>query len=245
MPGRTIAPMKLLDLTLESPSANLALDEALLDEAESVASGAEWLRLWEPDQLMVVLGRASRVEEEVDLEACQLHAIPVLRRCSGGAAIVSGRGCLMYSLVLSQQNRPQLEIPEEAHRFVLQRVAHALEPLGEQIDFMGTSDLAVEGLKFSGNSLRCKRNHILYHGTLLYDFPLEQISTLLQMPPRQPGYRQQRGHDEFVTNLDSDAAKLRQLLIDEWQPTETTTDWPQERTEQLVASRYSQTDWRG
>jgi len=73
MPGRTIAPMKLLDLTLESPSANLALDEALLDEAESVASGAEWLRLWEPDQLMVVLGRASRVEEEVDLEACQVR----------------------------------------------------------------------------------------------------------------------------------------------------------------------------
>ena len=27
-------------------------------------------------------------------------------------------------------------------------------------------------LKFSGNSLRVRRTHLLYHGTLLYDFSL-------------------------------------------------------------------------
>ena len=32
--------MKLLDLTLESPAANLALDEALLDEAVAAARAA-------------------------------------------------------------------------------------------------------------------------------------------------------------------------------------------------------------
>ncbi len=34
--------------------------------------------------------------------------IPVLRRASGGAAIVIGPGCLMYALVLSYELRPSL-----------------------------------------------------------------------------------------------------------------------------------------
>jgi lipoate-protein ligase A len=235
--------MKLLDLTLESPEANLALDEALLDEAESCPTGAEWLRFWEPNEQMVVLGRASQAERELNRERCQQEQVPVLRRCSGGAAIVTGPGCLMYSLVLGLQDRPQLRMPDEAHRFVLQQVAGALESLSPDIAHLGTSDLAIGGRKFSGNSLRCKRNHILYHGTLLYDFPLQQISTFLQMPPRQPGYRQERDHHDFVVNLDTEADLLRQMLVEQWQPTGASGDWPRERTEQLVASRYCRAEW--
>jgi len=235
--------MKLLDLTLESPASNLALDEALLDEAESSPDGAEWLRLWEPQEQMVVLGRASQAERELHLDRCQQAQVPVLRRCSGGAAIVTGPGCLMYSLVLGLQNRPQLRIPEHAHRFVLGRTARALESLGPGIALEGTSDLAIEGHKFSGNSMRCKRNHILYHGTLLYDFPLQQISTFLQMPPRQPDYRQEREHHDFITNLDTGADQLRQLLVAQWQATGAAASWPRERTGQLVASRYGKEEW--
>ena len=235
--------MKLLDLTLESPEENLALDEALLDEAENSSTGAQWLRFWEPSTTIVVIGRASRQNREVNLDRCQAEQVPILRRCSGGAAIVTGKGCLMYSLVLQLHDQPQLRIPEEAHRFVLQQVATALAPLGEPVEHQGTSDLVVAGRKFSGNSLRCKRNHILYHGTLLYDFPLQQISAFLQMPPRQPDYRQQRSHEDFVMNLKTGADQLRQLLIEQWQPVQQSESWPCERTRQLVATRYSQADW--
>ncbi len=69
----------------------------------------------------------------------------------------------------------------------------------------GISDLVLGDRKFSGNSLRCKRDHFLYHGTLLYQFPLEQIGELLKMPARQPNYRQGRPHGEFVMNLPLDA----------------------------------------
>jgi lipoate-protein ligase A len=235
--------MKLLDLTLESPEENLALDEALLDEAENSTTGAQWLRFWEPPTTIVIIGRASRQNREVNLDLCQAEQVPILRRCSGGAAIVAGKGCLMYSLVLQLHDQPQLRIPEEAHRFVLQQVTTALAPLGKAVEHQGTSDLAVAGRKFSGNSLRCKRNHILYHGTLLYDFPLQQISELLQMPPRQPDYRQQRSHDDFVMNLEAGADQLRQLLIEQWKPDQQSESWPRERTRQLIATRYSQAEW--
>ena len=65
---------------------------------------------------MVVVGRSSQFRVEVRVDACRELGIPVLRRPSGGAAIVAGPGCLMYALVLSYQIRPQLRVLSEAHR---------------------------------------------------------------------------------------------------------------------------------
>ncbi len=55
--------------------------------------------------------------------------------------------------------------------------------------------------KFSGNAVRLRRRTILYHGTILYDFPLTLMSRYLQSPPRQPVYRNGRSHMEFVVNF--------------------------------------------
>jgi lipoate-protein ligase A len=235
--------MNLLDLTLDTPAENLALDEALLEEAEASGQPTELLRLWEPRQTMVVIGRASQVNVEVNLAECQRRQIPILRRCSGGAAIVAGSGCLMYSVVLSYDLRPALRMIEQAHRCVLGVVASAVSQIVPGVEHLGSSDLTLGGRKFSGNSLRCKRDHLLYHGTLLYDFPLELIANCLGTPPRQPEYRAGRGHGSFVMNLPADAQALRNQLKQSWNITGETTDWPAEQVQQLVAQRYSQDDW--
>ncbi|MEZ6087962.1 MAG: hypothetical protein R3C05_08050 [Pirellulaceae bacterium] len=60
---------------------NLAIDEALLDAAEADAeasSDREVLRLWSFDRPVVVVGRATKVEEEVNLPFCQQAQIPIL-----------------------------------------------------------------------------------------------------------------------------------------------------------------------
>ena len=75
--------MNLLDLTLPSPAENIALDEALLDAAES-GGGGEVLRVWESPVHFVVLGAGCRAAEDVELERCAAEGVPVLRRCSGG-----------------------------------------------------------------------------------------------------------------------------------------------------------------
>ena len=247
--------MKLLDLTLGTPEENLALDEALLESAEAVVAqinpatenectiDRDVLRLWEPKQFAVVVGNSSRLEDEVELDACARIGVPVLRRPSGGAAIVTGPGCLMYSLVLSYSNRPQLKSIEQAHRFVLETIAAALRPLVPSIRRAGISDLAMGDYKFSGNSLRCKRGHLLYHGTLLYQFPLHRIGELLKMPPREPEYRQHRRHGDFVANLPLDAMVLRQSLKSCFKADEILPDWPRKLTTRLAAEKYSSMDW--
>lgn len=235
--------MELLDLTLPTPEENLALDEALLDEADAGGTPRETLRLWEPRQSFVVVGRSSPVEQEVQLDRCRERGIPVFRRVSGGAAIVAGPGCLLYAVILSYELHPELRMLDQAHRYVLRRVQAAVERLRPGVELQGTSDLAWEGRKFSGNSLRCKRDHLLYHGTLLVDYPLELVEDLLGLAPRQPAYRAGRSHRDFIANLHVSPQELRQSLAAAWQATSLRSDWPRQATAELAAGRYRDPQW--
>lgn len=235
--------MRLLELTLPSPAENLALDEALLEEAESAAAGTETLRLWEPGEPVAVVGRSSKIDGEIHREACRELGIPILRRPSGGAAVLIGPGCLMYALVLRYPRRRGPRPLDHAHRFVLPRLAAALRPLAPGVRDRGTSDLALGRRKFSGNSVRLKRHHFLYHGTLLYDFPLELVDRCLRMPARQPEYRNRRSHREFLTNLPLAPAAIRGALVAAWGACQARADWPEQRTACLAAEKYGRWEW--
>ncbi|MBI2825748.1 MAG: lipoate--protein ligase family protein [Planctomycetia bacterium] len=235
--------MHLIDLTLPSAAENVALDEALLDAAEAGEMAHDVLRLWEPAAAAVVVGRGTRAADEVRLHACDSRGIPVIRRTSGGAAIVTGPGCLMYALVLSHDRQAATRAIGAAHRYVLSRMVDALVPLVPGVAHRGTSDLAVGAWKFSGNSLRVKRRHVLYHGTLVYDFDVALIEQLLPNPPREPDYREGRPHADFVRNLPIEREQLRAAVVAAWQAEETLPTWPAERTKQLVAEKYSWPEW--
>ena len=107
----------------------------------------------------------------------------------------------------------------------------------------GTSDLALAGRKFSGNSARLRRNHLLYHGTLLYDFPLDLVDRCLAMPPRMPAYREGRPHEGFLVNLPVPAETIRKALGDAFAADDLCDSWPKHRTADLVAEKYSLPEW--
>src|SRR5437763_15121442 len=91
--------MLFLDTTLPAAADNLALDEALLLQAEA-GQGGEVLRLWEWPGPAVVLGSGCWLAEDVIEIACADDGVPVLRRSSGGGTGLPGGGCPAYSLVL-------------------------------------------------------------------------------------------------------------------------------------------------
>jgi lipoate-protein ligase A len=107
----------------------------------------------------------------------------------------------------------------------------------------GISDLAWRDRKFSGNSLRVKREHILYHGTLLYDFDLPLIARLLSLPLRQPAWRSSRAHHAFLTNLPLTAEQLRITIREAWQAQSPMAAWPRASTSQLASDKYVQASW--
>jgi lipoate-protein ligase A len=234
--------ISFLALCLPSLTANLALDEALLLEAED-GHGGEVLRIWEWPTPAVVLGAGCRLAEDVDQEACRADAVPILRRASGGGTILLGRGCLLFSLILSYQLSPELLDITSSYEYVLERIRGALAGLLPDLEHAGTSDLSSQGRKFSGNAQQRKRSHLLHHGTLLYDFDLGRVSRYLRLPARQPDYRGQRGHADFLLNLPASAAELEKRLRRAWQAETELTASPALRVQQLVEEKYAQATW--
>lgn len=235
--------MKLLDLTLPSPSENLACDEALLDAAEAGDAG-EVLRCWESPTHFVVIGYSNNVASEVNLAACEARGVPILRRCSGGGTVVQGPGCLSYTLILQITDAGPMRSISAANQFIMERNRAAIETaIGRPIHVQGHTDLAVDGLKFSGNSQRRRRRFLLFHGTFLLTFDLKLIGELLQMPSLEPAYRARRSHGEFLTNLALPTATVRAALQSAWAATESLWTPQPEQVAALAEQKYSATEW--
>ena len=235
--------MLYLEHTCAAADDDLALDEALLERAERGTQPAEVLRVWEMHRPTVVLGRSSQHAVEANVDECRRRGVEIFRRTSGGAAIVAGPGCLMYSVVLSYERHPHLRALDEAHRHVLDTVLQAVQTVVPNASRKGTSDLVVGDRKFSGNSLRCRREHLLYHGTLLYDFPTELIAACLGTPPRQPDYRAARSHSDFVANLPMTRTQLIAGLKAAFAANEPFGEVPTDLIAELAEQKYRRASW--
>jgi lipoate-protein ligase A len=233
--------MYFLDLTLPTLAANLALDEALLMDAE--AGGPALLRVWSWPYWAVVLGAGGKLADDVDEEACRADGVPLARRSSGGGTVVLGPGCLLFSMVLPYEWHPALRDVNASYRHILGEMAAALADLAPDISQAGTSDLASAGRKFSGNSQQRKRTHCLHHGTLLYAFELGGIARYLKQPARRPAYRLDRAHDAFLMNVPAEPQDLIRRLRERWRAEEPLTRWPREKVDALVAERYARDEW--
>ncbi len=235
--------MKYFDLTFPTPQENLACDEALLNWCEE-GFEHEILRFWEPREHFVVMGYSGKTHAEVNLERCKTSSVPILRRSSGGGTVLQGPGCLNFSLILRIHSHRSLKSLGETNEYILQRHKRALESVvGTKIAIQGTSDLALGRLKFSGNAQRRKRYFLLFHGTFLLFFDISLIESLLHVPSKQPPYRENRSHKNFLTNLNIPSAVIKSTLQKFWEATETIETVPYKKIEQLVKEQYGKVDW--
>lgn len=172
------------------------------------------LRLWEVSRECVVLGRSGRVERDVNATACESNGVPVLRRSSGGGAVLLGPGCLNYTLILPLVWDPRWRDVRYSLSWIMNRMTQVLAV--PDLACAGESDLALHGRKVSGNAQRRTQQAILHHGTLLYDFDVTRPELFLASPYREPFYRRGRAHRDFLANLPLAANEIRRRLLRAW-----------------------------
>ncbi len=235
------ASLHFLELSLPTPAENVALDEALLLDAEA-GRLPPLLRVWEETGPAVVIGSGSRIQEEVNVEECCAERVPIVRRCTGGGAVVLGRGCLCYSLILPS-TWPGCGGVKASVSCVLSKICDALAKLNLDVAVDGGSDLVYEGRKVGGSGQRRMLRGFLHHGTLLFGMDVALMEKYLRIPKRQPDYRQGRRHRDFVTQLPIRAEALQQMLREAWQAFTPLDRWPEAQTQRLVQSKYAQKEW--
>jgi len=241
--------MEQLELTTEilaDPARLLALDEVAVDFTE--ATGRELLWLWESPRPWVVVGLGQAVTVEVNWDFCRQRETPVLRRCSGGGAVVQGPGCLNYAVTLRMDRDPALGAVTTTNAWVMERLRRVIQGQSAyEIAVQGHTDLAfrdgVDWRKFSGNAQRRRRSALLFHGTMLHAFDLSQIADCLRHPSAEPSYRAGRSHREFVANLPVGGKTLKAVLTECWATGAVAGDFPWKDVETLAERRYRSADW--
>ena len=236
--------MRYLDLSFADPAENLACDEALIQSCEGERREGI-LRIWQPARYFVVAGHSNKIGREINQSACAADQVPVLRRCTGGGAVLQGPGCLNYALIFHHEEGGEwLGDLGRSYRFVLERHRRLFAVLtGQPVSVEGTSDLSVAGRKFSGNSQYRKRSWTLVHGTFLLHFDLARIERYLPMPSKEPGYRANRRHGDFLLNLDLATDLVKQSLRDIWGATQALETLPLGVINTLMRERYLRPEW--
>jgi lipoate-protein ligase A len=235
--------MKLCDLTLGTPEENLAGDEVLLDLCEAGESD-ELLRLWALPRYFVVVGYANKTSTEVNLPFCRQHGIPVLRRCTGGGTVLQGPGVLNYSLVLRIDGAGPCQSIPATNKFILERHRDVLASLAcAPVEWQGQTDLAIGGLKFAGNAQRRRRRFLLFHGTFLLHLDISLVEKALPLPSRQPDYRLNRSHADFLLNLNVPPQSLKAALARAWGAAGALEPIPWDQIARLAKEKYALAEW--
>ncbi|MAD22957.1 MAG: hypothetical protein CMO44_02150 [Verrucomicrobiales bacterium] len=235
--------MKTLDQSFDEPAMNLACDEILLNEVDSDTREAT-LRFWEPQLPFVVIGYGNNINRECLIESCKQNKIQIFRRFSGGGAVLQASGCLNYSLILPISTKEGTNNISSTNCHIMKTHQGAFtEALSHKVTIEGHTDLALNGLKFSGNAQKRTKNALVFHGTFLLNFDLELLDKSLRMPSVQPLYREGRSHDKFCTNIPLTVDSVKNLIKTAWQANETAKPVDGEKISQLTNAKYSQKEW--
>ena len=204
----------LLDGHLRA-AENMARDEALLAEAQPVVR----LYGWRP--AAVSLGRA-QTEAEVDLDAARAWGLDVVRRATGGGAILHNETEVTYGVVLPLDHPGLPRDISGSFSFLSAGVVEALRALGLPAEIESVPDntretlcyvrkqgtnVMVNGRKISGGAQRRSDKAVLQHGTVIVERDEERMARLFRTPADEIRAR--------VTSLEEEGVRVsREKLVE-------------------------------
>ena len=164
-----------------SPRMNLALDEVL---TARVGEGRRrpTLRIWEWNESAVVIGSFQSYRNEVDPEGAAKHGFDVVRRISGGGAMLMAAGQIItYSLYVPASLVAGMTFAD-SYAFLDDWVLQALRSLGIDAVYQPLNDIASPTGKIGGAAQkRLANGGVLHHATLSYDIDGQVMTEVLRI----------------------------------------------------------------
>jgi len=131
------------------------------------------LMLWQAGKT-VMLGNNQVIDAEVDIEYAEKSGILIVRRSSGGGAIYTDLGTVLYTIIEPLKKEAKIHREDVAANII-----DALTEMGVPAKREGRNDILVEGRKVSGFAQYTSGTHICTHGSLLYDTDLDELTRVL------------------------------------------------------------------
>jgi lipoate-protein ligase A len=172
----------ILDLEGRDPYWQMAIDEAFLI-LRALDLVGDYVRLWTFRPTSVSIGKFQELEATVDLNEASRLGLPVVRRFTGGGAVVhDSNGEVTWTVVTKGRN------VEEVYSRVGEGLKRALASFGLKGEFVPVNDVVVNGRKIVGMAGASRRGAVLVHGTFMYDTDLS-LMRVLRLPKEKEAVR--------------------------------------------------------
>lgn len=197
-------PWRFVDTGVREAAANMALDEALFTVHEAGGTPPT-LRVYGWCQPTLSLGYAQQARQEVDLAACHAQGVAVIRRPTGGRAVLHDQE-VTYSVVMPlclDDDRPTLT---EHYRRLGLALATALQRLGLPVRLarpqvraapgrtlaasacfaaLSRYEISVTGKKMVGSAQKRGQHALLQHGSIPLWMDRQRLFQCLRVPLEQ------------------------------------------------------------
>jgi lipoate-protein ligase A len=196
--------IRLLSTSFHDGFYNMGLDEALLEGLSR--TGKPCLRFYGWDPPAVSIGYFQRLEEMVDLKACEDRGFNVVRRVSGGGTVFHWNE-ITYSLFLPLSHPLARDSITDSFRRICGGIMEGLRILGLSSWFKPVNDVYVGDKKISGNAQVRKAGCLLQHGTVLLETDAELMFGLIRVPPEKREAAGKEGQTKRLTSLRAELGK--------------------------------------
>jgi lipoate-protein ligase A len=195
----TMPVWRLLHDPPSSAAWNMAADEAMLISCGSEA-GRPSLRFYSWNPPAVSVGYFQRLAAEIDQEVCQKLGIDIIRRLTGGRAVLHEQE-LTYSLVVREDETCIPTTVTESYRFFSRAIMAGLAGLGIAAEMKSPEsqrgkprthasaacfdapshyEITVAGRKLVGSAQVRRDGVLLQHGSILLSLQPERIAAVLR-----------------------------------------------------------------
>lgn len=201
---------RVLPLLVNDGPTNMAIDEAIMiSRSRGMAPPTVRLYQWSPST--VTIGRHQAVDVEVDREETDRRGFQLVRRISGGGAVLHAEGREVTYAVVARKDDPGLDagagsrLVEGMYATILRVIQRAVNALSARAvpGVIHCPAVLVDGKKISGNAQCIKGGVVLQHGTVLLSVEPDVMYSVLKPPAGVDKGRMVRSVRAKVTGLDA------------------------------------------
>lgn len=170
-----------------------------LPDAALFGGTGDGVLVWQPAETIIVLGQSNTPEKSLILENVMSDSIPVTKRPTGGEAVILTP---QMAVITVAREFTGLVRSRDFFMEVNGMILDLLSDLGvKNYGTRGISDITIGHGKILGSSMHRRENRLVYHAVLNIAGDPSIFERYLRHPSREPDYRRNRPHGEFVTSL--------------------------------------------
>lgn len=182
--------------------------------------GRESLALVSPATPYVSIGYHQDARQEVDMDFCRNHNIPIFRREVGGGAVYLDGNQLFFQIILRRDSDLVPFKKETFYRRFLKPVIDVYRRIGIPAEYKSINDIVAGTRKISGTGAGEIGDCVVFVGNLIIDFDYKTMSRVLRVPDEKFRGRVQ---NTIEANLSTIRKELGEQDADRWTESELNT----------------------